>query len=355
MSVLARYAGARIGLHVGLVLFGLTALALAFELLKEGDRVLKVSGGEGLALARFALLRLPDHAAQMLPFACLLGALVTFGLLLRHNELTALWSAGVSPVGVLRALVPVALALGGVQLALDDRVVPEALARQRQWGVGEFRAKAFAQDEAALWVLSGSDIVRIERTAGRSGALQDIAIFRRDAQGALLGEIRARRAEPTAFGWMLYDVTEISAATAEVRRSEQLAWERPIETAHLPLLAKAMRELTSTEIRSLVAHHGFGQQPPSLARTWLFARASTVLTPILMLALVVALARWRGRAGALGPLLLAAITIGFGYFILDRTALTMGESGLLPAWFAGLGVKLALACLIGWLFVRDDG
>lgn len=355
MSVLVRYIGARISLHVGLVLVGLTALAVGFELLKEGDRVIRASSGETIALGRYALLRLPDHAAQMLPFACLLGALVTLGLLLRHNELSALWSAGISSRGVLRAVVPAAVVLGVLQFALDDRAVPAALASQRTWGVGEFRLKSFAQDHQALWVLSGTDIVRIERAEGRSGTLQDISIFHRDPAGALISEIRARRAEPTAAGWMLFDVSEISAATGTVRRLPELAWQRPIDVGVLPLLAKGLRELRLDEIGTLVARQGFGQQPQSLARTWLMARLSAGLTPLLMFALVIALARWRSRAGALGPSLMAALAIGFGYFIVDRTALAMGESGLLPPWFAGFGVELALACTIGWLFLRDEG
>lgn len=355
MSVLARYFSARIGLHVGLVLLGLTALGLAFELMKEGDRVLKVSSGETAALARFALLRLPDHAAQMLPFACLLGPLITLGLLLRHSELTAVWSGGISSLGVLRALTPIAVLLGGTQFALDDQAVPATLDSQRAWGVGEYRARTFTQDEAALWVLTGPDIVRIERAAGRGGVLQDLTIFHRDDAGTLLSEIHANRAEPAARGWTLYDVSETSATTAEVQHQPQRAWEQPIDLTIVPLLAKALRELTLGEIDSLVANHGFGQQPESLARTWFFARLSVVATPLLMFGLVVALARWRSRAGALGQMMAFAIAIAFGYFILDRTALAMGESGLLPPWFAGFGMKLALACLVGWLFVRNEG
>lgn len=355
MSVLVRYLGARMGLHVGLVLLGLTALAVAFELMKEGDRVLKVASGDSLALARYAALRLPDHAAQMLPFACLLGALVTLGLLLRHNELTALWSSGVSSRGILRAVVPAALVLGFFQFALDDGAVPAALATQRAWGVGEFRVKTFTQDEAALWVLSGADIVRIERARGRSGTLQDISIFHRDADGALISEIRARRAEPAADGWTLFDGSVLSATTGEVRQFAELAWQRPIEIAVLPLLAKGLRELRLDEIARLIANQGFGQQPRSLARTWLAARLSAALTPLLMFGLVVATTQWRSRAGTLGPSLMTALAIGFGYFILDRTALAMGEAGVLPPWFAGFGVELALACSIGWLLLRNEG
>jgi lipopolysaccharide export system permease protein len=354
MVVLVRYLTNRVGLHVATVLLALTSLVLAFELMQDGDQVLRVSDNAVTALGRYAVLRLADVVAQMLPFACLLGVLLTVALLLRNAELVALGGSGISPVRLIRVLLPAALLLGAAQFVLDDQAVPATLKRLHAWGVGDYRSQVMSDDNLAIWLVSGSDIVRLSRTAGRAGQLVDIMVFERDDKGTLLRQIRAQRGVPDGDGWLFLDAAITSATTAETLRVPALRWDRPLDFDNLPLLSRTFRELRLSEIGRLKAHQGFGQQPAYLAESWFYTRLASVLSPLLMVALVIALARWRGRAGALGPLVLLSIGIGFAYFAVDRMALAMGESGLLPPWLSALGGKLALFALIGTLIVRDE-
>ena len=75
MSILSRYISRRITFHFVILLVGMTALSLAFELMEESDQVLHATGGETSGLLRYSLLRLPDIVSQMLPIAALLGEL----------------------------------------------------------------------------------------------------------------------------------------------------------------------------------------------------------------------------------------------------------------------------------------
>jgi lipopolysaccharide export system permease protein len=355
MSVLSRYLTGRLAFHTGLVLVGLVSMMLSFELLEQGDRILNATGGDTWALVRYGGLRLPEIAAAALPMASLLGVLVTVSLLSRHAELIALWSSGVSSLRLLRAVLPAALVLGALQFALEDRLVPAALDELHAWGVASRDDAAFAHAADAVWVVSGTDIVRIPRTAGRRGSVSDITIFRRDAEGALQERISAARATAAGDGWHLYDARVVDVATAAVRREPALFWRGRIDAENLPLIAKRFSGLTVHDLGRLIAGDGFGQQPAYLARTWLHARLAGALTPALMIAVVLSLAQWKGRTGGLGALLLLSLSIGFGYLVLDRTALALGESGLLPPWFAGIGIKGALVGLTGWLFLRAEG
>ena len=104
----------------------------------------------------------------------------------------------------------------------------------------------------------------------------------------------------------------------------------------------------------LIGNHGFGQQPPYLAKTWLYHRLTMLMVPALMIGLVVSLAGWQNRTGAFGPMLLFSLGIGFGFLALDRMSLAMGESGLLPPLVGALAVKVALIGLIGALFLRNE-
>ena len=354
MTVIGRYLTSRYLFHLLLVLVALAALSLAFDLMEKGDQVLHAANGGVSALARYAGLRTPDVLAQMLPMACLLGGVVTMALLMRHAELVALWSSGISSFGIARALIPVAAVLGAAQFVLDDLAVPKTTDALRAWGVGDDRDTVFAEDNEAVWLMSGSDIVRVPREAGRAGRLFGITIFERDEDGALLRQIDAERADPATEGWTLYGVQILNAGNAAVETLPGMAWRGRIDVGHLPLLAKKYRELSIGDMQVLIDNHGFGQQPPYLAKTWLYHRLTILMTPALMIALVVSLAGWQNRTGAFGPMLLLSLGIGFGYLALDRMSLAMGESGLLPPLAGALAVKVALIGLIGVLFLRNE-
>src|SRR3546814_12681363 len=92
-----------------------------------------VLGGDGgvAALGRYALLRAPMVASDLIKVASLLAGLITFAGLIRHSELTAIWGAGVSQLGLVRRLLPVALLLGALQFAVDDVEIGRASCRER--------------------------------------------------------------------------------------------------------------------------------------------------------------------------------------------------------------------------------
>ncbi|MFZ1413986.1 MAG: LptF/LptG family permease [Defluviicoccus sp.] len=354
MTAIARYLTSRYLFHLLLVLIALAALSLAFDLMEKGDQVLYAANGGVSALARYAGLRAPDIVAQMLPMACLLGGMVTMALLIRHAELVALWSSGVSSLGVARALIPVAVVLGAAQFVLDDLAVPKTADALRAWGVADQRGSVFAEDSEAVWLMSGNDIVRVPREAGRAGRLFGITIFERDEDGALLRQIDAERAEPAADGWTLYSVQILTASHAAVETLHGMSWPGRIDIGHLPLLAKKYRELSIGDMQVLIGNHGFGQQPPYLAKTWLCHRLTILVTPALMIGLVASLASWHSRTGGFGPMFLLSLGIGFGFLALDRMSLAMSESGLLPPLAGALAVKAALIGLIGVLFLRNE-
>lgn len=255
---------------------------------------------------------------------------------------------------MLVALLPVAIGIGVLNLVVEDRLVPAAIEQLRSWNVGGFRLNKSLADTSAVWVVSEPDIVRIPRSSGLAGTLSDISIFRREPDGSLIERLHAERAELDGTGWLLNKVEVISATTAEVRRVDRMHWAGQIDIANLPLLSKEYPELTLSELYHLILNRGFGQRPVYLAETWVFQRLSGVLTPLLLVGLVVSMVQRRDRVGGFGRILLVSLAVGFAYFVLDRAALAMGRSGLVPPWFAAFCIKTAMIGVIGAFLVRGE-
>lgn len=355
MSVLSRYVSRRLGILLVLTTAVLVSLSLSFELLEDADKVLRASGGATLAVGRYALLRLPDIAAKMLPIAALLATLATLALMIRHNELVALWNSGFSGFGVMRLFLPVAVLASVLQFVLDDRLVPLTLGKLYAWGVGDFRRSgAFGAAGDDLWLLSGDDIVRLPVASARFGRFEEITLFRREPSGALREWVAAASATPAAGGWLLSDVALYSAETARGERLAQLFWPGHVDVNNLDLISAGMRELSLPAISTLIANEGFGQRPTSVPWTWAHQRLANALSPLLSIMLAIACAQVYRRGGGFGFVLLTSLAIGFSYFVIDNVALALGESGFVPPWFGGWSAKLVLASVVGSLVLRHE-
>lgn len=355
MQVFTRYLTRSLGIHTIMVLAALSALSLSFELTEQADNVLAASNNQFSAVLKFAALRLPDIVAQMLPFSVLLAALVTLTLLMRHSELVAVWSCGVSSFGVMLAFMPLAVLLGLVQLALDDLAVPATLGKLQAWGVADFRrGGSLAGDGEAVWLLSGNDIVRLPLATARAGEVTDLTIFRRRADGVLIEQIEAAHADRLPTGWRLRDVVRHDVATASSQILPELAWDGSIDVEHLPLISATRRELSLADLALLIEREGFGQRPLSLSRTWLQYRIAAAVNAPLLIFLVVASVQTFRRNTAISRLLLLTVGIGFAFFAFDNLSLALGETGFLPPWFAAWGPKAALSCLIASMILRNE-
>lgn len=355
MSILSRYFCRRILFHCTILLIGMSALSLTFELMEDSDNILAVSKGDTSALLRFSLLRVPDIFSQMLPIAALLGAFLTINNLVRHSEIIAVWGGGTSSLGIMRALLPVGLLFAALQFALDDRAVPATLDKLHAWGVGDFQRRGFVHgDSNTVWLRSGRDIIRIPVEEAREGRLANMQIFRREANGLLSEQLDVQKVRRDGDAWFLEGVTHRVIEPPRITALSELQWDGRFDVEHLPMIARDLRELPIMDITRLIDNEGYGQRPTSLYRTWFHYRIASAITPVLMIMLVVSLAQRFQRTGTFARLMISSVSIGFGFFMFDGTSLAMGEAGFVPPWISAWSPNLALAALIGSFVVRVE-
>lgn len=352
MSVAARYLGRLFFIHFGGALLVLVGLLVSLDLMEHGGELM-ASEGRTSALGRYALLRVPGMVAQLGPIAALLAGLLMVEGLRRHRELVALWNIGLSPWRLMAAMLPVGVFLLGLQLVLDDRLVPAATAKLRSWGVGPYERKTAApQNNAAVWLLSGDHVLRVRPVPGTPEHLEEVTVFRRDADGHLLERLDARTARRADDHWLLHDVVRRAVGDPTPEYVARLPWTSPIDPEVIAMLSVEPRELPLSTIYTIVANEGFGRFATDVYRVWLHERPANALSPLLMIALAISLVRGEHLRRGPGLFLVAGLAIGFGYFIYDGVVLAIGKAGWLPAWFAAWSPKAVMACVIGTLALR---
>jgi len=327
-----------------LILFALVALVIGLDLMVNANSLLRDGGGTD-SLLRYAVLRAPTIASEMIKVATLLAALLTFASLIQHGELTAIWGTGVSQFGLFWRLLPVGLLIGALQFAVDDVGVPRGVDGLRAWGVGEFRDSESGNTGDVTWLHVGTDIVRIPKESIGPDRLGPFIIFERDSEGSLLARDDVGAARYLDGRWILSDVVKQPVAGGGVERIVEREWRIALDPKSLRLLSTHPRHLSFDQIRRFAGGDGQGTWAPYLYRTWLYEKVSTSLVPLLMLLLAAALAQQSQRAGRLEFLFLGGVAVGFAFFIFNGVTLAMGEVGLLPPLVASTIPALAFTAL----------
>lgn len=333
-----------------LLLFGLTFFLLTLDLIVNSGEVARSRDGGVRNVFTYAGLRLPEIVSQLIQIATLLAGLATLARLVRNSELVAIWNAGVSPFRTLVCLMPVALLAGGLQFAIDDRLVPASLSNLNAWGVAGYSpAKNPNETEDGIWLRAGTDIIRLPGDTAGEPPYKNVVIFKRDEEGRLLAQQDAREAFVSGGLWTLLDVTTRRVANHSVTTEARVEWQSDLPVGNLTDMTTPPSELTTFELYGFIGDKAVGFWPQYQYKTVLQKRFATLAAPLLLIFLIIPLAQRFQRSGGPAMMFTIGVGVGFLYFVIDRASFALGEAGLLPAFLASWAPSLALACLAAGL------
>jgi lipopolysaccharide export system permease protein len=354
ITTTGRYISRSLLSHLAMTFIGFAALLQILDLLNNTDEVIERHGSWG-AVARYALLRLPELASFILPFAMLIATLLVLAKLARSNEIMALKSSGLSFYRLLSSLAPVTLLIGLVHFVVSDQVVPRTAQALQAWDAAADVANGRGQGnstEPGVWVRDGNSFIHIRTIAVEGTELLGVTVFKRD--GSVMSErLLAKRAVFDGTGWKLFDVQKLSLVGADRRPQDlvEMPWETSLTPGHLADLAADPAKLSLAEVWRFVSNPDVGSRPVDFYQTWLLRKIAIPFVTLMMVLLAAPVAQGMQRHGGLGTGLAVGVGIGFLYFVADGLLLALGEIGTIPpvvaAWsptilFGAIGVSVLL-------------
>src|SRR5258705_7613360 len=205
------------------VLFALVLILMTLDLLGESGKILAIPGKGHAQLWPSVVLRIPLTVSRFLPFSVLLGTLIAFVGLTQHGEVVPMRAAGVWAHRLLAPLIVASLVIAAGLFAFNETVVVKAARVVTAWSDNDY--KPIPPESGVLsnvWLLSGEDLIRAGRVAGRGADfhVDNIAIYDRTG-GILERMIRADSAvpRPGTCDWLLNNV-KVYDATRNPARSE---------------------------------------------------------------------------------------------------------------------------------------
>jgi lipopolysaccharide export system permease protein len=332
MGTLTRHLSGRLGATVATVLAGLVAMVQTLDLMKNGDAIIARHGSGWSALAFYAFLRLPVIIALVFLFAVLLGALLEFIRLVLNGEALAIRGSGISIWSLLLRLLPASLILAALGFAVQAYLAPWASRSLARWDLEGNPHRAIA--DGAEWLRDGASLVRIGRISDDRRVLGDVSIFRLNHQGLLAEDIEADAARFDHGLWTLERVQIFPATADRDVTLSQMKWSTSLQPRHLASLSLPPQSMSLESLEEQVTGHPPATEPARLYVLELLRRVRVpLLVPLMILLaapLLMELERFGGIARAFG----FAAAIGFGYFVIDGMALSLGAAGWLPSLVA---------------------
>lgn len=363
---LMSYVARRFAAMALLMVLSLSALVALFDLIELLRRAATRPEANFALVAQIAALRVPYVAMQILPFAVLLGGIISFWRLTRFSELVVARAAGISAWGFLAGPVLVALLLGlGASTALSP-LSSAMLARAERLdqlylrNVGGITALAGGR----LWlrqaddglqpqgvaIISGRPMATRELRLGEALRLSEVTIWRLSADDRPLARIEAASAllQPGRWrfeGAVVFGAERAAGAPQSLDFPTELTPER-IENSFatpdtlslwaLPEFIKILEEAGFSAIRHRLHFQSLLALP---------------LLAIAMALLAAGFSMRSARRGGVARMIAGGISAGFALFVLDKITGEFGEAGTLPvilaAWApAGAGFLLAAALLL---------
>jgi lipopolysaccharide export system permease protein len=347
-SALALYVGKTFLWRCLAMLAMLVLVLQMLDLLSEAGKVLAYPGNGDSELWRYVSLRVPQIIARFLPFAVLLGTLVTLAQLNANSEVVAMKAGGLSAHQILAPLILVSIVTAAVSFVFNERVVARSYATFTAWesaGFGPIPKEAGTKTNA--WVLDGEDLVRAASISGKGDnvTLRDVSIYDRH-DNRVVSIIEARSGRYAGDSWLLKDATSFDVASGTSRALGDISFGKGVRPDQFTLSSVNPDALSFWELRDAIKTLRAAGRPVASLEGALWHKITGPLSALLMPLLGSVAAFGLARSGRLFFRAVIGMALGFAYFVADNFALSMGNLGVYPPVLAAWA-PLILFALVG--------
>jgi len=343
--------------RAGLVVLGLAAILLLFDVLANADDVVEGSGRIVLPVLAYATLRLPEIISLVVPLSALVATMALLAHLVATHELVALRAAGVSFFRVIGALLLGALVLSTVHFAFTETVLPQTSSRLELWRAEDFKGLPPRRlpRQAPAWFAVGDALVEVETSSLDGRHLRGVTVVRRGKDGGMRTYLRAERAVYTGLAWRLEAVRRAALDGRPAERLPVLRLDLPVTPKRFGALGERPGTLRLAEIGRLIADPELGGRPRHVYEVWYHRKLAHPLGALVMVLLAAPLGLQHARRQRMLLASFMVMFVGFLFFVAERLLAAVGETGIVPVPLAAWTPAVVFALLAAWLLLHYEG
>ena len=208
MTILDKYLTREIFQYFFMVLILVVAIYLAVDFFEKIDNFMEA----GLPFSRaidFFLHTVPFVLSQIIPVGVLLSVLICFGLMNKHNELTALRSCGISIYSLIKPILALGFLFSIGLFFLSEAIVPVTMTTaNRIWQNEVRKEQAISTRENNIWMKTPNGIMHVRHYNPAEKTLYKVTLNTFDDNFRLIQRMDAERGVFSNGHWVLFEILE---------------------------------------------------------------------------------------------------------------------------------------------------
>ena len=313
--------GSFVALLLLLTLFNLFTFSDELKDLGKGSYGLK-------EIFYYLTLTSPRVFYELVPASALLGSLFILGAMGNHRELIAMRAAGLSVLGIIKAVMVAGAILVFISLLVGEFVAPVTERMAQLIKVSAQNKQVLMNAKYGLWLREDKKFINVRQIVN-DGHLADISIYELDDQQHLHEALHADEAVFLGHQqWNLKNIKKSEISTQQMQASslsEQI-WKSSIAPNLLKIVVVNPNNLSLIDLNSYI---GFLKKNHQKSRAFQLAFWGRVVNPLvtfIMLLLSAPFVIGVKRGVSVGARMMIGVVIGMGFNIIDKI---VGHLGLI--------------------------
>jgi len=343
VKVLSRYLFLEFLRAAAACLLGFLLLFLLIDFVNQAERLYQFRA-TAWEIGRYYLARIPGTFVMISPVGTLIAVLLTVSLRVRSNELTAMYSGGVSLARTCLPILAGCAMISALSLAGSEVLAPAGNRISRE--VERLRVrpgKVAAQFSGSrYWMRGGGGLLSAQVVDARARRLQGFQYLEVDSEFRLVRRVEAREARILPDGsWELREGRERRiGGVPDLQAFDVRAYRFPETIEGFLQGETAPEEMTYAQLSRYTAEVRRKGYDASRYETDLNAKIAYPLLNVLISMLAIPFALRSPRSGGVWRSIGLGLLMGFACYVVLSVSLSLGRKGVLPpllaAWLPGL-------------------
>ena len=350
-ATLSTYLARQFLVGMAIAFVALASLIFLVDLVELGRRASGAATAGVWLVAEMASLHLPYLAQRVVPYAVLIGTMLTLTRLTRTNELAVARAAGVATWQILLPGLGLAVALGVFMMAVFNPLASAMLSRYELLDARNLRGQEskLALSSSGLWLRQADDfgeaVIHAQRISQPGLVLHDVIIFRFQGTDRFVERIDAATARLEHGYWLLSEALITGPGRPSERRADY-EFETQLTDSQIQESFGSPETLSFWRIPGFIAlleRAGFSALKHRLH--W----HSVLSLPVLLAGMVLVGATFSSRLprrGASGLMVGVGVLVGFALYVFSDVVTALGLSASIPVLLAAWA-PAAVALLAG--------
>jgi len=356
MTIIDRYILKEFIKMFALILISLAGLYLIVDFFERIRMFLSNHASVG-QMASYFLLTLPMILSQMIPIGVLLSALLSFGILSKNSEITAMKANGLSLYRLSVPVIVVSFAICIATFLLNEAVTPYTNQRAKHIKLVEVQKReqmgSFKQNE--IWYRGERGIYNFSMFDPLTNTLKGIRIHFFDRGMNLSQRIDAKEAVWKDGRWLFTDLlvtTFNQGGVPSIKRIPSRIVALSEKPSDFMVVQKDTEEMGLLELSRFTKKIGSEGYDTMRYRTDMHGKIAFPLVSVILAILGVSFSLKSERSGGIAQSIGLGIVIGFSYWIVFAFAISLGRAGTLPPVMAAWSANVLFGTAATILFMR---